>query len=69
MEPSRRVTLNYSLKKIPIPVNDLYKKKLIEMAESMLKWMRWRVFFYLRNEDEKDEHGNGMCRNSAYELL
>ena len=60
MDPPRRVTLNYSLKNIPIPLNDVYKKKLIEMAESALKQMRWRAFFFLRNEDKEDERGDGM---------
>ena len=39
---------------------DVYRKKLIEMAESVLKWMRWSAFFFLRNEDEEDECGDGM---------
>ena len=59
MDPLRRVTLNYLLKNIPIPSYDLYKK-LIEMAESVLKRMRWRAFFFLRNEDEEDVRGDGM---------
>ena len=45
MEPLKRVTLNYSLKNIPIPPNDLYKKKPIEMSEIVMKRMRWKVFF------------------------
>ena len=60
MDPPRRVTLNYSLKNIPIPSCDVYKKKLIEMAERMLKRMRRRAFFFLRNEDEEDEREDGM---------
>ena len=60
MDPPRRVTLNYSLKNIPIPPYDLYKKELIEMARSVLKQMRWRAFLFLRNEDEVNERGDGM---------
>ena len=37
----------------------MYKKKLIEMAEVVLKRMRWRAFFFLRREDEEDERGDG----------
>ena len=29
------------------------------MAESALKRMRWRAFFFLRSEDEEDERGGG----------
>ena len=49
------MTLNYSLKNIPIPSNRLYLKKLIEMTESVLKRMRWRAFFFLRSDDEEVE--------------
>ena len=57
MDPPRRFALNYSRKNIPIPLNDVYKKKLIEMAESALKQMRWRAFFFLRSEDERMNTG------------
>ena len=32
-------------------------KKLIEMAESVMKRMRWRAFFFLRGEDQEAEQG------------
>ena len=51
------MTLNYSLKNIPIPSNRLYLKKLTEMTESVLKRMRWRAFFFLRSDDEEVEQG------------
>ena len=62
MEPCTKTsdTQLYSLKNIPIRPYDLYKKKLIEMTESMLKRMRSRAFFFLRNEGEEDERGDGM---------
>ena len=60
MELPRRVTLNYSLKNIPTPPNELYRKKLIENVESLMKRMRWRAFFYLGKENEEDEQGDGM---------
>ena len=37
----------------------MYKKKLIEMAENVMKRMRWKAFLYLRNEVEEDEQGDG----------
>ena len=55
MEPPKRMTLNYSLKNIPVPSNRLYLKKLIEMTESVLKRMRWRAFFFLRSDDMEVE--------------
>ena len=55
MEPPKRMSLNYLLKKVPIPSNRLYMKKLIEMAESVMKRMSWRAFFFLRSDDEEVE--------------
>ena len=54
MEPPTRMTLtgNYSLKNIPIPPNELYMRKLIEMTESVMKRIWWRAFFFLRSEEE-----------------
>lgn len=48
MEDLKRVTLGYSLKNIPIPTANAYRKALIEKVESVLKRMRWRAFFFLR---------------------
>ena len=62
MELPKRVTLNYSLKNIPIPPADSYKKKLMERTKSVIKRMRWRAFFYLNNEsNEEDEHNDEEC--------
>ena len=55
MEPPKRVTLNYSLKNIPIPSKTFYLKKLIEKIESVLGRMRWRAYHYLRSN--KENHG------------
>ena len=56
MEPPKRETLNYSLKNIPIPPNELYMKRLVEMTESVMKRFRWRAFFFLKNEEEGGAH-------------
>ena len=52
MEPPRRLTLNYSLKNIPIPSQTSYMKRLIEKTESVMRRMRWRAYHYLRGKDE-----------------
>ena len=51
------MSLSYSLKNIPVPSNRLYMKKLIEAAESVMKRMRWRAFFFLKSDDEVVEQG------------
>ena len=51
MEPPRRVSLPYSWKNIPIPPNDVYKKRLVEMVEDVIRRMRWKAFFFLRGEN------------------
>lgn len=56
MELPRKVDLPYSWKNIPIPSHDAYRKKLIEMVESLIKRMRWKAFFFLRGDkDEKQD--------------
>ena len=67
MEPPKRMMLNYSLKNIPMPPNELYMRKLVEMTESVMKKIRWRAFFFLRSEEEgdvqKDEkYGFNSCK-------
>ena len=64
MERLKRITLDYSLKNIPIPSVSEYRKRLIEKVESLLKRMRWRAFFYLSGSndsaptecDDDDDH-------------
>lgn len=51
-EPLRRFSLPYSWKNIPTPSNEAYKRRLIEMIESVIKRMRWKAFFFLRGENE-----------------
>ena len=71
MDPPRRVTIDYSLKNIPIPPNTSYLKRLIEKIESVLGRMRWRAFHYLRrgendctDEQVDDDHYGLNCRKS-----
>ena len=48
MDESRRTSLSYSLTNIPIPSPNAYRKRLIEKVESVIKRMRWRAFYFLR---------------------
>ena len=48
-----RKNFNYSLKNIPIPSRNNYKKQLIEKVESVLKRMRWKVFFFEKHDERE----------------
>ena len=61
MEQPTIVSLNYSTKNIPIPQPNVFKKRLIEKVESVIKRMRWKALFFLkatkyRNCNDKDEN-------------
>ena len=43
----------YSMKNIPIPKNSEYMKKLVGQMEKIVKRMRWRALFFLKEEEEK----------------
>ena len=43
----KKVNITYSLKNIPSPSKELYKKKLVEQIEKFLKRLRWKHFFTL----------------------
>lgn len=58
MERPKRVTKNYSLKNIPLPTATMYKKRLIEMTESVLKRMRWRAHFFLTRGEKPNKEDN-----------
>ena len=53
-----RCNLGYSLKNIPIPSRDTYLKSLIAQTESFIKRLRWRVYWYQRDPDEKKKFEN-----------
>ncbi|KAJ8047326.1 hypothetical protein HOLleu_06301 [Holothuria leucospilota] len=48
-----RVWFNYSMKTIPLPTCNSYKKRLIGKVESVIKRMRWKAYFYL-NDDQNE---------------
>ena len=41
----------YSMKNIPIPGRMEYMKKLIAQTEKIVKPMRWKALFFLKEED------------------
>ena len=55
MEHPRCVNFSYSLKNIPIPSGNAYKKRLIEKVENVTKRMRWRAFFFLENSGDLEQ--------------
>ena len=62
MDPPKCVTLGYSSKNIPLPSNEAFMKRMIEMVESVLKRMRWKAFHFLRGDgtkrkDEEEKYG------------
>ena len=47
-----KISFSGSMKNIPIPKNTEYLKKLIAQMEKVVKNMRWRAIFYLKDENE-----------------
>ena len=43
----------YSMKNIPIPKENEYMKKLIAQMKRIVKRMRWKALFFLKEEEEK----------------
>ena len=50
-----RFNIDYSGKNIPLPSANDYRKRLIEATEKVIKTMRWKAFFYLKNENDSSE--------------
>ena len=62
MEQTR---FKYSMKNIPIPPRNSYLKKLIEKTESVIKRMRWKAFFFEKNDNKQS---NDRRNNDSREL-
>ena len=54
MEPPKRTSLPYSWKNIPTPSANVYKRRLVEMVESVIRRMRWKAFFFLHGESGEE---------------
>lgn len=52
MDHLNRVNFNYSTKNIPIPSRNSFKKRLIEKVESVIKRMRWKALFFMKDNDD-----------------
>ena len=42
-----KIQLTYSTKNIPLPPRNVYKAKLINKVESVIRRMRWKAHFFL----------------------
>jgi hypothetical protein len=42
----------YSMKNIPIPKSSEYMKKLIGQMEKVVRNMRWKALFFLKDDDK-----------------
>ena len=63
-----KISYNYSLKNIPIPSKASCNLKLIEKIESVMKWMRWRAYFFLNEEKCESDHKYNFGFKSKYHL-
>jgi hypothetical protein len=53
-----RINLGYSTKNIPVAPSSQYQLRLIEMAEKLIRRMRWRAFFYFLNPNASSNNVN-----------
>ena len=54
------------MKNIPIPSKNAYLKRLIEKVENVIKRMRWKAFFFERNENEDQDELNDEQNNQDH---
>ena len=59
MEEPKRINLGYSWKNISIQLAEAYRIRLIEMAESIIKRMRCKAFFFLQGDRNKAQEEKG----------
>ena len=55
------IDFGYSLKNIPLASKHSYKYKLIEKTGQLVKRMRWKAFFY--DKDDTNKYNN---KNNTY---
>jgi hypothetical protein len=57
-----QVNLGYSTKNIPIPDKKEYLKRLISSAEKLIGRIRWRTYFFLKKDTNKESKTTfGFC--------
>ena len=49
-----KFTIDYSTKNIPIPSRKLYIKTLTDKVEKVIKRMRWKVYYYDKEDNDTD---------------
>ena len=59
-----RKNFKYSLKNIPVPSEDNYMKTMITKVESLIKRMRWKVFFFDKKNQSEAATTNSYGFNS-----
>ena len=64
-----RINLNYSLKNIPVPTKSSYQLKLIDKNESVIKRMRWKTLFFLRDNSDTNNNNNDISENEKRPLV
>ena len=57
MDQPKWLNIDYSLKNIPVPSADSYKRRLIEKVESVIRRMRWKAFFFSKGSEEVEDEG------------
>ena len=50
-----KATFNYSLKNIPVPSIEAYRKQLLGYTESFNQRMRFRAYHFLKNKDDEED--------------
>ena len=55
--------MDYSGKNIPIPSTREYIKRLLEKTEQLIKRMRWKAFYFLKDSDEDSDVSNSNSDN------
>ena len=49
-----KLNFSYSMKNIPLPTKNSYQKDLIFNLESIMKRIRWKVFFFDKSPESND---------------
>ena len=65
MDHLNRVNFNYSTKNIPIPSRNSFKKRLIEKVESVIKRMRWKALFFMKDNDDSRRENTETTQDAA----
>ena len=63
--------IKYSLKNIPVPSKKSYQLNLIDKIKSLVKHMRWRAFYYLKQQkcDHEIKASFGFKSGSIHHLV